>query len=321
MSSLALSTCKSTCTSLIRPYILHDIFNMAFLYSHSLLRLMLVWILPFYPHITSGSSFSEWLQHPPYTGRIEEDIQCYALPYGTIGFVSHLITWYTVFILLGFRMPLNPLNKLRHTTFNICLAVISAIGTFSISILNIARCRQRWDLVLILVGKLVLTSTWGFATILAIIRHPRAIIWSNDPEVVYENFGTLAAGFIISSIGGVFSLVGVIAIAKEGIMSENSQVKVISGVFGAFIGTILAVMALSVLVLPILPHDTAGAYAGMLLLPCMILSGTLLIPALATLFSDWILGALARDIAGIATETKTLYWLYFAFSKFMLLSI
>lgn len=54
-------------------------------------------VLLFKPCLVSSTSASSFLPHKGQT--IADEIKCYSLPYSSISFVSHLITYYTIFAL------------------------------------------------------------------------------------------------------------------------------------------------------------------------------------------------------------------------------
>jgi len=87
-----------------------------------------------------------------YTLPIE--IACYSLPYGGLGFTSHILTYYTV-ICLGFgRKPFWPCKPISQGNFDLFLAVAGLLVGFIISTITMVRCRNHWQLVAIAVWKL-----------------------------------------------------------------------------------------------------------------------------------------------------------------------
>ena len=53
----------------------------------------------------------------PLTNRAKDEIGCYALPYGGLGFTSHVLTYLTVFCLSHGRTPLMPWRPLDGERF------------------------------------------------------------------------------------------------------------------------------------------------------------------------------------------------------------
>ncbi|KAK0645713.1 hypothetical protein B0T16DRAFT_411802 [Cercophora newfieldiana] len=110
---------------------------------------------------TRAFSLGEWLNNPPYAngGTIQEQINCYALPYGAIGFSSHLLTYLTVLALSLGRDPLMPWRPLRHKWFDIGLAVLGFCVSFTMTVLTMVRCRNTWPFILLAVWKQVFSTT------------------------------------------------------------------------------------------------------------------------------------------------------------------
>ncbi|MCJ1292702.1 hypothetical protein MMC34_004255 [Xylographa carneopallida] len=93
---------------------------------------------------------------------IEAEIVCYNLPYGAIGFLSHLLTYYTITLLYLKRSPWLPWLRLTHSTLDKLLASLTFLATVILSLFTIVRCSQRWAFVLIAIWKLLLALTLSF---------------------------------------------------------------------------------------------------------------------------------------------------------------
>ncbi|KAK4168404.1 hypothetical protein QBC43DRAFT_310189 [Cladorrhinum sp. PSN259] len=117
-------------------------------------------------------SLGDWLKDDPYEngGTVHEQIQCYALPYGAIGFASHLLTYFTAFMLSRGRNPFLFWQKLKHRRFNLAVALIGFVITLVLTTLTMARCRRTWPFILIAVWKLVLSVTLTGMTIQAALE-------------------------------------------------------------------------------------------------------------------------------------------------------
>ncbi|KAK3942814.1 hypothetical protein QBC46DRAFT_378898 [Diplogelasinospora grovesii] len=125
-----------------------------------------------------GFDLGEWLRNPGYNGTntIKEEIHCYALPFGAIGFASHVMTYLTVLCLSLGRNPLMPWQRLQHRQFNLIVASMGLAISFPMTVLTMIRCRNSWSFILIAVWKLVLSLTLTSMTIHAarmIIDRPR----------------------------------------------------------------------------------------------------------------------------------------------------
>jgi hypothetical protein len=74
----------------------------------------------------------------------ENEISCYGLPYGAIGFVSHLLTYYTMAALAFEKTPLMPWRDLNNGVQNLPLAITKLIFTTIPSIATIIHCGSTW---------------------------------------------------------------------------------------------------------------------------------------------------------------------------------
>ena len=109
-------------------------------------------------------SISQWFDSlmPVKGSSIESEIVCYNLPYGAIGFLSHLLTYYTITLLYLKRSPWLPWLRLTHSTFDKVLASLTFLATVILSLFTIVRCSSRWAFVLIAIWKLLLALTLSF---------------------------------------------------------------------------------------------------------------------------------------------------------------
>jgi len=105
----------------------------------------------------------------PHKGpAITDEIKCYSLPYGGIGFASHLITYYTIMALSRGRSPFT-WKKNKCWKLDFTLGAIRLISTTSLAIPTIVRCRHRWQFVLLGIWKMTLSLTLGFISVHAAI--------------------------------------------------------------------------------------------------------------------------------------------------------
>jgi hypothetical protein len=108
----------------------------------------------------TGDLLHDWLFPEPGDG-IADEIKCYNLPFGGIGLLSHILTYYTVVMLVLARTPLvpRPGMLLRHSWIDFTLSVLSVLGTVPVAAMNIYACRHRWEFVCIAVWKLTMSFT------------------------------------------------------------------------------------------------------------------------------------------------------------------
>lgn len=89
------------------------------------------------------------------TGGPAGEIECYALPYGAMGIISHLLTYWTIAWLGWGKVPLWPSKDLRQYQLDLFLAIATLCTCIPIASITIVRCRLSWHFVLISIWKLV----------------------------------------------------------------------------------------------------------------------------------------------------------------------
>ena len=211
---------------------------MALLPLISKLALLSILVICNCPTSVNSTSLSEWIKNPPYNnnGSLEEEIQCYSLPYGAIGFLSHILTYYTIAVLAVQRHPWAPWKRNKRSGLDIWLAVIGLIGTIIISTLTMVRCRSRWQFIAIAAWKLDLSVTFGFLSL-----HAAYIIPSMD-KYKYIGVASQIEGrsdsekvlfWLLLYIPGVSAgMAGLLSLVAKTI-TTNHDVMVITAVFGS----------------------------------------------------------------------------------------
>ena len=129
------------------------------MHSTMLSRLLSFTVFSLLASCSHASPSPSWLADvlPQKGATISDALKCYSLPYGGIGFLSHILTYWTI-LCLGFgRKPYWPWSRLSAGKFDVCLSSLQVVATVSIAILTIARCRSRWQFVCIAVWKLVMS--------------------------------------------------------------------------------------------------------------------------------------------------------------------
>lgn len=103
--------------------------------------------------------------HPTLTPRflpvtnsttLESHVQIYAIPYGVLGFLSHLLTFYVILCHLFGRRPLLPWQRLQKETWNIVLVSLSSLATVILSAVTLARTRGSQPLMILAGMQIVL---------------------------------------------------------------------------------------------------------------------------------------------------------------------
>jgi hypothetical protein len=93
-----------------------------------------------------------------------KEIACYGLPYGGIGFSSHIITYYTMTMLYFGRKPLQPWKRVRHKKWSLGLSAASLSATIVLTSLAIHKCKQQWEFMILGVWMLTTSITISLLT-------------------------------------------------------------------------------------------------------------------------------------------------------------
>jgi hypothetical protein len=246
---------------------------------------------------------------------LPEEIQCYSIPYGGIGFASHLLTYYTLACLWVGARPLCPWDRLQHTWWDCIVGTASFFLSNAFAAFTLYRCQNRWEFILIAVWKISLSTTLALTTITASIlsRIKGPYYPSGWPSVKREKVARSAFWGILYVLGLIVGMTGVGSLVRQtwgsstirfityifaGICGGVGILAMIAGVFGAWGETV----------------DCSTLAVG----PMAFIGGAIIC---AVLYSDWVLGAIAGSLAGVpSSDIAWMYWGYFAAKRFPMLS-
>ena len=254
---------------------------------------------------------------------IQEEIMCYGIPYGGIGFASHIITYYTIIALWFGVKPFMPRSPLTHHKWDGFMAFVTLAGGNAMAIVTVIRCRKRWQFVLIAVWKICLSTT------LALTAFTNAVILSirkaNDDDPGPDGQPLPSIMWIgLYVLGLIIGMVGVFSLVKETWL-DNSKVRLITYGFGGISGGIIALAMLGGIAMVVTifcdgDDDVFSTGCGTFL-GAAPFGGAVLFVILGVFYSDWILGAIAGNLAGEpSSDVVLIYWLYFAFKRVSLFS-
>jgi hypothetical protein len=114
-----------------------------------------------YPQPALASSPQDWIKHAYTNCTLVAEIQCYSLPYSGIGFACHILTYYTMAMLVLSRHSYYPWRQNTHSQLDRGLGIVSLVLSVVISALTRYRCRSRWQFIAIAAWKLDLSVTFG----------------------------------------------------------------------------------------------------------------------------------------------------------------
>jgi hypothetical protein len=258
--------------------------------------------------------FGSWIKgelEPEAGTDIASELNCYNLPYGGLGFISHSLTYWAVGWTIWGRKPLWPMAKLTAGPWDILMGSLSILGTIIPAAFTISACRNRWQFVLLAVWKLTLALCATATSLLQAI----AIRGDKGRREPHESVWTLAiygAGTIIG-MTGLFSL-----IAERLNEDDNMGLIIVMGVFGIVCGIPATFFILWLFGFPILKccckksyekfgRWTVGTTVGLFVL-------------LAAFWGDWAFAVIVGNLLGSPSgDTKVLYWVYFVSKRLLLL--
>lgn len=87
---------------------------------------------------------------------MESKFDQYSLPYGVLGAISHVLTYYVILCHYYGRRPTMPWKHLKKQPFNMCLVVISSIVSIAIATVTLSRVQETQPLIVLAALQVVL---------------------------------------------------------------------------------------------------------------------------------------------------------------------
>ena len=238
---------------------------------------------------------------------VQQEIQCYALPYGGIGFTSHILTFYTIWCLWFEVRPLWPAAAIEVHWWDFVIGSVSLVATVALSTLTMFRCRHHWQLVVIAFWKLCLSATVG-ANVLLNTLGPGS---PNNTELGWSS---------IYVIGVVVGITGIGSLANE----NWDTIPAIPSITYAFSGFWIGLVFLTVFLQYAGRQERFTGNSAVLLndhAKTLFISLVVFLSSLA-LYSDWILGGVAGNWSGEPSgDIAILYWAYFLVKRLPMTSL
>ena len=108
------------------------------------------------------------------------ELHCYNLPYGALGFISHVLTYYTITCLWYGRKPLWPFKTIHNTKLDLILGFVGVSLCIVMSMITMINCRRTWQLLVIAVWKLSMSLLNG----LTALHVALLVVHKKDDEAV-----------------------------------------------------------------------------------------------------------------------------------------
>jgi len=267
------------------------IFTMLYFTSHNPylardITFMLCILLPFTQAAptTAADWWSNIVSRNQNNVTIAEELQCYSLPFGFLGFLSHIITHWTVaWTTLG-RRPYWPAKKLTADRLDIALSLIQIPVTAVVAIVTIARCHSRWEIVVIAFWKLAMGVAVGVMALSASYARMKETKTTHADTQHHEVAIKLMMFFY--GLALTLGIVGMLRLVAENI-HEQHGLRWVCGVFGA-VTSVLVILSLCGGEIPLLVYG---------------------VPAIIALFGDWVLAVLTANYLGAPSgDNKILFW-------------
>src|SRR5205814_1069081 len=88
---------------------------------------------------------------------MEEKFNQYSLPYGVLGAISHIITYWVLFCHYYGRCPWWPPRRLQRKDVNMCSVLVSSIVSITIIAVTLSRVHETQALAVLAVMQVVLS--------------------------------------------------------------------------------------------------------------------------------------------------------------------
>ncbi|KAF8660096.1 hypothetical protein AX16_001654 [Volvariella volvacea WC 439] len=240
---------------------------------------------------------------------IVSEIGCYALPYGLLGFLSHLFTYYTLVCLWYGRRPMLPWQRLSAKTWIILLKDFISLGvTAGLAGATISKCKGAWQFEALAVWKLTMTLLNGVTSL-----HASGIIIAEkidqEPSIVTQDrLGRLPRWCLFYIPGMIAGMAGTLSLVSQN--THIGFVKVLTGIFSALVvlGVLIAIAY------GYGRRDPMMAYPAEAIKPLgrSIIVGVGTFTVLSAFYSDWVLGAMTDNLFGMPVEQNAArFWAYY----------
>ena len=326
-------------------------------------------------HIRSPEALPPFL-NPEKGNTFGGEMQCYGLPYGGLGFASHILTYYTLICIWNRVRPHMPWKTMTRSfwKFNFVLGALQLMISVGIAVFTIIRCRNGWEFMLLAIWKIFMSATLGFSAISAALwtrnrrpeRHldtiplvnyaflsttdidlplpdrsysPAKYLNPRDPStgrnIPYSRANTdhptatpqpvanwiRNANWIWLYFPGLLAgLVGLFRVVNEN--WNTPKVSLITYIMFGIPAGIIILGVLGGVCIVAMREDCSwlAVWVGGIL--GLIGYGAIGLAVVGALYSDWVLGAISGDLAGVPSDdNKYLFWGYFVAKRLPLASI
>ncbi|KAI5843590.1 hypothetical protein BZA05DRAFT_410697 [Tricharina praecox] len=235
------------------------------------------------------------------------EISCYALQYGLIGSISHVLTWYTIGALIMGRSPLRPWRELKSPRVDMLLAGTGLLAASLITVFTMVRC---WQFVLVAAWKVCLSISLSALSMHVAVLFAREKQGGGGASIPQEELSAARWWLLMYILGMLVGLFGLLSLVREA-WPDNRAVQrttFICGRAAVLVGGLWAASRWCPK-LRDMPRDPRN------------LIFQLALGLVAAVYSDWALAALADNPTGQPSgDVAWFYFLYFAVKRLPTLS-
>ncbi|TFK68120.1 hypothetical protein BDN72DRAFT_769796, partial [Pluteus cervinus] len=258
---------------------------------------------------------------------LRTEIACYSLPYGGLGFTSHVLTYYTLFCLWNVVSPLWPVRKVRYSKFDIILSSIGLTTSSGMAIYTLVKCRNSWQLLTIGVWKLTVSLMNGITSLnVAVLvfkatreakRRAKAaaseaeetgspespsekVDDSNKPSAYFTtpNLNATYYWIYVCAPGAFAGMAGITSLAIPQ-MHDHKVLGLTIGFYG-FMGINFVISVIIAIAEGKGPFTTFFTALGI---------AAVILSMVGPFYADWALGVLVGNLAGLPTkDNAAFYW-------------
>ncbi|KDR77317.1 hypothetical protein GALMADRAFT_139310 [Galerina marginata CBS 339.88] len=239
------------------------------------------------------------------------ELHCYSLPFGALGFISHVLTYYTIACLWFGRKPLWPFQKIANSKLDLILGALGISLCIIMSIVTMIKCKNTWQLLVIAVWKLSMSLLNGLTALHV------AILVVNNPDDDVQMKSKTAAWWIVLYIPGMIAgMIGLMSLVTK-VAGQVPEILDLTIAFYSVIGASLVVGILSMMIICWWGGGSPGKVAGAGFIVTLIL-----FLVLSAFYSDWCLGIMLDNLIGTpSSDSSGFYWTYFIAKRLTMFSL
>ncbi|KAH9474788.1 hypothetical protein JR316_0013253 [Psilocybe cubensis] len=240
-----------------------------------------------------------------------KELHCYSLPFGLLGFISHVLTYYTIACLWFGRKPLWPFSKIANSKFDIILGSLGVSLCIIMSIVTMIKCKNTWQLLVIAVWKLSMSLLSGMTAL-----HVAILVINNPDDDIQLKSKTSAWWLVLYIPGMVAGMIGLMSLVVK-VTDRSETVLGLTIAFYSVVGASLVVGIISMILTCYLGSGESGKVAatGFLVTIALFI-------VLSAFYSDWCLGIMLDNLLGTpSSDNSGFYWTYFIAKRLTMFSL